>query len=134
MAAFHDSHKIKIRGDGRFDPYRCIHGICHDFPLHTILSLNKNRLLPIQVGIPFIKVQAFSHSGVIFQSTPSTWLPSSGKIVATPLPFPLPQKVRRYPSSLTFSYGSCRTAVRHLVLSSCCCHRQNNRFLSSLTS
>ena len=31
------------------------------------------------------------------------WLPSSGKMVATPLPFPLPQKVRRYPSSLTFS-------------------------------
>ncbi|EJW98689.1 hypothetical protein EVA_13204 [gut metagenome] len=40
---------------------------------------------------------------MIFQSTPSTWLPSSGKMVATPLPFPLPQKVRRYPSSLTFS-------------------------------
>ena len=134
MAAFHDPHKIKIRGDGRLILIGCIHGICHDFPFHTILSLNKNRLLPIQVGIPFIKVQAFSHSGVIFQSTPSTWLPSSGKIVATPHPFPLPQKIRRYPSSLTFSTTELPDSGTPSGLSSCCCHRQNNRFLSSLTS
>ena len=136
MAAFfHDPHKIKIRGDGRLILIGCIHGICHDFPFHTILSLNKNSLLPIQVAVPFIKVQALFHTPVRSSKAPlppvTLFRQNSGNTASFP-PATEGEAVSLQLDIL--HYGSCPDSGTPSGSSSCRCHRQNNRFLSSLTS